>query len=69
MTVSRTLLLLAGVVSAVCLLCAAAQTVAGPQSFDVASIHVNNTATDGHHHIFNDPAESRFRVANLALAI
>lgn len=51
------------------LLCALtlAQSAALPSSFDVASIHLNNTATDGHHHIFNDPAESRFRTVNLAL--
>jgi uncharacterized protein (TIGR03435 family) len=37
------------------------------QTFDVVSIHQNNTATDGHHHIYNDPAESHFRVVNLSL--
>jgi uncharacterized protein (TIGR03435 family) len=36
-------------------------------SFDVASIHINNTETDGHHHIISDPAESHFRTVNLAL--
>ncbi len=44
-----------------------AQTAAAVQSFDVASIHINNTETDGHHHIINDPAESHFRTVNLAL--
>ncbi len=44
-----------------------AQTAAGAAAFDVVSIHLNRTATDGHHHIFNDPAESRFRVINLPL--
>ena len=47
--------------------CAPAQTAVAPQTFDVASIHINNTETDGHHHIINDPAESRFRAVNLAL--
>jgi uncharacterized protein (TIGR03435 family) len=35
--------------------------------FDVVSIHQNNTATDGHHHIYNDPGESHFRTVNLSL--
>ena len=43
------------------------QTAAATPMFDVVSIHLNKTATDGHHHIFSDPAESRFRVVNLAL--
>ena len=43
------------------------QTAVTPPTFDVVSIHLNKTATDGHHHIFNDPAESRFRVVNLPL--
>ncbi len=43
-----------------------AQNSAG-QSFDVASIHVNNTETDGHHHIVSDPADSHFCTVNLAL--
>lgn len=46
---------------------AAAQAAAPTQPFDVASIHINNTETDGHHHIINNPAESHFRTANLAL--
>jgi uncharacterized protein (TIGR03435 family) len=46
---------------------APAQAAAGAQTFDVASIHINNTETDGHHHIINDPAESHFRAVNLAL--
>ena len=44
-----------------------AQTAAPPPTFDVASIRINNTATDGHHHINNNPAESHFRTVNLAL--
>jgi uncharacterized protein (TIGR03435 family) len=54
---------------AIVLLCAGApaRTTAAPQTFDVASIHINNTATDGGHHIFNDPGESHFRTVNLAL--
>ena len=45
----------------------AAQTEAPAPSFDVASIHINNTETDGHHHIISDPGESHFRTVNLAL--
>lgn len=45
----------------------AAQTTTIPQGFDVASIHVNQTATDGHHHIYNDPSESRFRTVNVSV--
>jgi uncharacterized protein (TIGR03435 family) len=48
------------------ILCARAQAPAA-QAFDVASIHINNTETDGHHHIISDPAESHFRIVNLAL--
>ena len=36
-------------------------------AFDVVSIHQNNTATDGRHHIYNDPGESHFRTVNLSL--
>ena len=46
---------------------ATSQIEPAPQSFDVASIHINNTETDGHHHIISDPTESRFRTVNLAL--
>jgi uncharacterized protein (TIGR03435 family) len=35
--------------------------------FDVVSIHQNNTSTDGHHHIYNNPSESHFRTVNLSL--
>jgi uncharacterized protein (TIGR03435 family) len=42
------------------------QTPAAP-SFDVASIRANTTASDGHHSIYNDPAESHFRTVNLSL--
>jgi uncharacterized protein (TIGR03435 family) len=36
-------------------------------AFDVVSIHQNNTATDDHHHIYNNPSESHFRTVNLSL--
>ncbi len=69
MAVRGTLLFLAATSFAIALLCAdaAAQTEAAPKTFDVASIHINHTETDGHHHIINDPAESHFRTVNLAL--
>jgi len=35
-------------------------------TFDVASIH-ESKATDGHHHIYNDPSESHFRTVNVSL--
>jgi len=44
-----------------------AQASASAQTFDVASIHINNTETDGHHHIVNDPTESHFLTVNLAI--
>ena len=67
MAVSRILQFLA--VTSFAILCrhAPAQISEVPQTFDVASIRVNNTATDGRHHIINDPAESHFRAVNLAL--
>jgi hypothetical protein len=48
---------------------ARAQATPAPSSatFDVVSIHENNTATDGHHHIYNNPSESHFRTVNLSL--
>jgi uncharacterized protein (TIGR03435 family) len=48
---------------------ARAQATPPPPSatFDVISIHENNTATDGHHHIYNNPSESHFRTVNLSL--
>lgn len=46
---------------------APAQTAPSPQTFDVASVHINITETDGHHHIMSDPSESHFRTVNLAL--
>jgi uncharacterized protein (TIGR03435 family) len=54
---------------AIAFLCAhcPAQTATAPQSFEVASIHINNTETDSHHHIISNLAESRFRIVNLAL--
>jgi uncharacterized protein (TIGR03435 family) len=69
MAPSRHLLPLATTSLAIALLCARApaQTAAAPPTFDVASIHVNNAETDGHHHIFNNPAESHLRTRNLAL--
>jgi uncharacterized protein (TIGR03435 family) len=36
-------------------------------TFDVISIHQNNTAADGHHHIYNNPSDSHFRTVNLSL--
>jgi hypothetical protein len=39
---------------------------AAAPSFDVISIHQNNSATDGHHHIYNNPSESHFRTVNLS---
>jgi uncharacterized protein (TIGR03435 family) len=46
---------------------ARAQTpVADAPSFDVASIH-ESKATDGRHHIYNNPAESHFRTGNLSV--
>ncbi len=69
MAISRNLLLFAATSFAITLPCghAPAQTAGMPQPFDVASIRVNNTETDGRHHIINDPAESHFRTVNLAL--
>ena len=68
MAISRTLVLLAAALVAPIVQAQTPPPVdRAPQNFDVASIHINNTETDGHHHIINDPAESRFRTANLAL--
>lgn len=69
MAVSRPLLPLAATSFAIAILCARApaQTTAARPTFDVASIHINNRETDGHHHIINDPSESHFRTVNLAL--
>lgn len=44
-----------------------AQATKPMQTFDVASIHINNAESDSHHHIFNDPNESHFRTVNLAI--
>jgi uncharacterized protein (TIGR03435 family) len=45
---------------------AVAQSISGSAlTFDVASIHLSS-ATDGHHHIYNDPSESHFRTGNLS---
>ncbi len=67
--IARTLLLLTFSAGTAGLLCAdaSAQSAAATPRFDVASIHVNHAATDGHHHLMSDPAESHFRTANLAL--
>jgi uncharacterized protein (TIGR03435 family) len=46
---------------------AVANDAAAPPSFDVASIRANTTSSDGHHHIYNDPAESHFRAVNLSI--
>jgi uncharacterized protein (TIGR03435 family) len=40
---------------------------AASDTFDVISIHQNNTATDGHHHMYNNPSDSHFRTVNLSL--
>jgi uncharacterized protein (TIGR03435 family) len=40
---------------------------AASDTFEVVSIHQNNTATDGHHHIYNNPSDSHFRTVNLSL--
>jgi len=69
-TLCKPLIPTAVVFFAIAILCvrADAQTIAAPpQTFDVASIHINNTETDGHHHIVSNPAESHFRTVNLAL--
>ena len=44
-----------------------AQATKPMQTFDVASIHINNAESDSHHHIFNDPNESHFRTVNLSV--
>ncbi len=55
-------------ISLVTLCCGApAQSAALPKAFDVASIRVNKTASDGRHHIYSNPAESQFRAVNLSL--
>jgi uncharacterized protein (TIGR03435 family) len=60
MTLRRSLLLIVALILPI----APAQT---PATFDVASIRQNTTATDGRHHIYNDPAESHFRTVNLSV--
>jgi uncharacterized protein (TIGR03435 family) len=44
-----------------------AATVPPTPTFDVASIRENMNSADGHHHIYNDPAESHFRAVNLSI--
>ena len=68
-TFSRNLTPIVATFLAIAILCvrAPAQAAVAGLTFDVASIHINNTETDGHHHILNDPAESHFRTVNLAL--
>jgi uncharacterized protein (TIGR03435 family) len=65
----RKLALTVAALFAIAILCmyAPAQVAPAVHSFDVASIHLNNTEADGHHHIISDPGESRFRTVNLAL--
>jgi uncharacterized protein (TIGR03435 family) len=69
MAVSRLLLQIAATSLAIAILCprAATQSAAAQPTFDIASIRMNNTETDGHHHIINNPAESHFRTVNLPL--
>jgi uncharacterized protein (TIGR03435 family) len=44
-----------------------AQTPAAPTpTFEVASIHENKTATDGHHHIYSAANDSNFRTINVS---
>jgi uncharacterized protein (TIGR03435 family) len=67
-TFGKTRTLIVATFSAIAILCVRTPAQApAAQSFDVASIHINNTETDGHHHIISDPAESHFRTVNLAL--
>jgi uncharacterized protein (TIGR03435 family) len=68
-TFSRMLMLIAAVIFAIATFCVhtPAQVAPAAQSFDVASIRINNTETDGHHHIISDPTESHFLTVNLAL--
>jgi uncharacterized protein (TIGR03435 family) len=69
MAVSRLLLKFAATSIATAILCtrAATQSAAAPPTFDIASIRMNKTEIDGHHHIINNPAESHFRTVNLPL--
>lgn len=67
-TFGRRRTLMVATFSAIAILCVHAPAQApAAQSFDIASIHINNMETDGHHHIISDPAESQFRTVNLAL--
>jgi uncharacterized protein (TIGR03435 family) len=69
MAVSLLPLLITATTFAIAIPCtrAATQSAAAPPTFDIASIHINNTETDGRHHIVNDPGESHFRTVNLPL--
>jgi uncharacterized protein (TIGR03435 family) len=68
-TFSRVMTPIVAMLFAIAIVCvyAPAQVAPSAQSFDVTSIHINNTETDGHHHIISDPTESHFRTVNLAL--
>jgi uncharacterized protein (TIGR03435 family) len=68
-TFSRRLTPIVSTSFAIAILClrASGQITAASQAFDVASIHINNTETDGHHHIISNAAESHFRTVNLPL--
>ena len=67
-TIRRMLTAIVAALFAIAILCVrgTAQTATEAPEFDVASIHVNNAETDGHHHIISDPSESHFRTVNLA---
>ncbi len=66
---SKMVMPIAAMFFAMAILCvrAPAQVAPAAQSFDVASVHINNSETDGHHHIISDPSQSRFRTVNLSL--
>ena len=63
MCLTRKLLLLLAATSPAAL----AQVVTPQLAFEVAAIHQDNASADGHHHIYNDPDQSRFRTINVSL--
>ncbi len=68
MVVRRTLTLLLAAVLSACIACAQSPATApATATFDVAAIRENTNSADGHHHIYNDPAESHFRTVNLPI--